>query len=378
MAAVVLEQVCKEIAGNRVVDDVSLEVRDGEFLVLLGPSGCGKTTTLRMIAGLEEVTSGRIHIDGDLANDVHPSDRDIAMVFQSYALYPHMTIRRNLGYGLIRRGLDRKTVDRMVDEVAASLALDGLLDRKPAQLSGGQRQRVALGRAIIRKPKVFLMDEPLSNLDAKLRVDMRSELIRLQASLGITTIYVTHDQVEAMTMGHRVAIMNAGRLEQLGPPLELFREPRNLFVAAFMGHPGMNLFRGVIDRRDSRATFVGEGIEAVVSDFEPRGEVVLGVRPQHLHVAPPGGGVSSNSQRLGTATVEFVEHLGTESFVSVALGDRRAMAALSSDAAVSAGDTVMLVAATKELHLFDAGTSARVPRTALPERVPEMARRSYP
>ena len=254
MATVRLRGIGKSFgAGAAAVEDVTLDVEDGAFVTFVGPSGCGKSTTLRMIAGLEAATSGEIWIGDRLANDIHPADRDVAMVFQSYALYPHMSVRDNIAYGLKRRRVERSEIAARVDEVAALLQLGELLQRKPSQLSGGQRQRVALGRAIVRRPAVFLMDEPLSNLDAQLRVGMRTELLRLHAKLGITTIYVTHDQVEAMTMAERVVVMNKGRVEQHGPPLELYQRPDTLFVAKFLGTPPMNLIEGTLERAGSGA-----------------------------------------------------------------------------------------------------------------------------
>jgi multiple sugar transport system ATP-binding protein len=244
VASVTIEHVSKRFGDVTVVDDVSIDVVEGEFLVLLGPSGCGKTTTLRMVAGLETVTSGTIRIGDREAQDLHPADRDVAMVFQNYALYPHMSVYDNLAYGLKRRGMPKDRIDAQVRSTAQLLQIGDYLSRKPNQLSGGQRQRVALGRAIVRHPKAFLMDEPLSNLDARLRVDMRTELTRLHDELGVTTLYVTHDQVEAMTMGHRIAVMDRGRLQQIGEPLELYRRPANRFVAGFLGSPAINLMPG--------------------------------------------------------------------------------------------------------------------------------------
>ncbi|HET9554050.1 MAG TPA: sn-glycerol-3-phosphate ABC transporter ATP-binding protein UgpC, partial [Anaeromyxobacteraceae bacterium] len=245
MAAVVLSDVTKRFGETRVIEGLDLEIRDGEFMVLVGPSGCGKSTALRMVAGLEDATSGTISIGGRVVNDVPPKDRDIAMVFQSYALYPHMTVRQNLAFGLEIRKTPRAEAERQIAEAAQILGIGQLLDRKPKELSGGQRQRVALGRAIVRRPAVFLFDEPLSNLDAKLRVQMRAEIKKLQARLGVTAVYVTHDQVEAMTMGHRIAVLQAGKLQQVGAPLEVYERPANLFVAAFIGTPPMSFIEVV-------------------------------------------------------------------------------------------------------------------------------------
>jgi multiple sugar transport system ATP-binding protein len=304
--------------GVVAVRDVDLEVADGEFLVLVGPSGCGKSTLLRMIAGLEEVTAGALLVDGRDITDFQPRQRDIAMVFQSYALYPHMTVRKNIGYPLKLAGVGTAELDARVDEAARLLQLEGVLDRKPGQLSGGQRQRVAMGRAIVRKPSAFLMDEPLSNLDAKLRVQMRAEICRLQREFRTTTIYVTHDQVEAMTMGDRVAVLNGGQVEQCDRPRDLYDRPANLFVAAFIGSPSMNLFPAKVERR-------GDGLAAVVADvvipLDPSTliddlaawigrTVTVGVRAESVTAEPRCEG----SPRV-TGTVEFVEELGSEVIV---------------------------------------------------------------
>jgi multiple sugar transport system ATP-binding protein len=271
--------VTKRFGAFAAVDDVSLEVADGEFIVLVGPSGCGKSTLLRLVAGLEDATAGRVVIGGRDVTDDAPRDRDIAMVFQSYALYPHMTVRQNLGYGLKVRRTPKAEVARRVEEVARVLRLEQLLDRRPAQLSGGQRQRVAMGRAVVREPAAFLMDEPLSNLDAKLRVSMRAELAALHARLGATTVYVTHDQVEAMTLGQRVAVMRDGRIQQVDVPQALYRNPRNLFVAAFIGSPAMNLVEAHVE--DGRVAFGGHRIPLAPETPAPaRGKVVLGIRPE--------------------------------------------------------------------------------------------------
>ena len=283
---IALVGVTKHFGAVTAVDAVDLTIDEGEFMVLVGPSGCGKTTLLRMIAGLEDVTEGRIEIGGRDVTDVSPRDRDVAMVFQSYALYPHMTTRENLGYGLRMRKTQKPEIGRRVDEVARMLGLEELLDRKPAQLSGGQRQRVAMGRAIVRKPAAFLMDEPLSNLDAKLRVDMRAQLSRLHERLGVTTVYVTHDQIEAMTLGQRVAVMRDGRIQQAGEPHVLYREPRNLFVAAFIGSPSMNLVEATVD--GDTVSFAGFSLP-LDRERRPRradgGRVILGLRPESFEDA---------------------------------------------------------------------------------------------
>jgi multiple sugar transport system ATP-binding protein len=280
MSQIVLSNLTKEYPGGVIaVDDVSLTIGSGEFMVLVGPSGCGKSTMMRMIAGLEQTSDGTIEIGDEDVTELSPRQRDIAMVFQNYALYPHMTVRKNLGYGLKVRRTDKVEIDRRVAEVARLLGLEELLERRPAALSGGQRQRVAMGRAIVREPQAFLMDEPLSNLDAKLRVGMRAELARLHERLRVTTVYVTHDQVEAMTLGERVAVMRAGRIQQVDTPQALYDSPANLFVAAFMGSPSMNLVRATVE--DSAVSFAGFRIP-VDTGRRPRrdGEVILGIRPQ--------------------------------------------------------------------------------------------------
>jgi len=307
MAQISLEHVGKAFAGTVAVDDVSLEIADGEFLVLVGPSGCGKSTLLRLIAGLEEPTSGSISIGGRDVTGLAPRDRDIAMVFQTYALYPHMSVRQNLGYGLKTRKTPKAETARLVDEVAALLGLTGLLDRKPAELSGGQRQRVAMGRAIVRKPKAFLMDEPLSNLDAKLRVGMRASLAQLHNRLGTTTVYVTHDQVEAMTLGQRVAVMRDGKIVQADRPQRLYLEPNDLFVAAFIGSPAMNLVDAGVETDAIRF-----GQFQVPLDAAPGPEhVILGIRPEGFEDAAfaPAGAPTIEVE------VEVVEELGSDTFV---------------------------------------------------------------
>jgi multiple sugar transport system ATP-binding protein len=311
MAEIALDRVTKEFDNGFVaIDDVSLTVADGEFLVLVGPSGCGKSTLLRMVAGLEEVTAGTISIGGRDVTELAPRHRDIAMVFQNYALYPHMDVRRNLAYGLKVRKTSRDEIDRRVDEVARLLGLEKLLDRKPAALSGGQRQRVAMGRAIVREPAAFLMDEPLSNLDAKLRVTMRSELSRLHDRLGVTTVYVTHDQVEAMTLGQRVAVLRDGVIQQVDSPQALYARPQNLFVAAFIGSPAMNLVEATV--ADGRATFAGWDLPLDQARRPAKeGRVILGLRPESFEDAALADG------GLPTVDVDVavVEELGSDSHV---------------------------------------------------------------
>ncbi len=308
MAGINLEHVSKAFGGVMAVDDVSLEIADGEFLVLVGPSGCGKSTLLRMIAGLEQATDGQISIGSRDVTDLPPKDRDIAMVFQTYALYPHMSVRQNLGYGLKARKTEKSEIVRRVDEVAELLGLGALLDRRPAQLSGGQRQRVAMGRAIVREPHAFLLDEPLSNLDAQLRVGMRASLAQLHRRLGVTTVYVTHDQVEAMTLGQRVAVMRNGRIVQVDSPQRLYQEPRDVFVAGFIGSPAMNLVEATVD-----AGVVRFGPYSIPLAPEARpadGEVILGIRPESFEDSALAPGLPSIE-----VVVDVLEELGSDSYV---------------------------------------------------------------
>ncbi len=320
MAEVILDKLNKQYPnGFHAVHDLDLQIHDGEFLVLVGPSGCGKSTALRMVAGLEDITSGTLTIGERVVNGVHPKDRDIAFVFQNYALYPHMTVRQNIGFALKLRKTPSAEVDERVAEAAELLELTELLDRKPGQLSGGQRQRVAMGRAIVRRPQVFLMDEPLSNLDAKLRVQMRAEISRLQHDLGVTTVYVTHDQIEAMTMGHRVAVLDDGYLMQVDTPQNLYDHPDNLFVATFIGSPQMNLVLGTIDLSGSPQVVLGRhrlDLPPSLLEARPRvremdgAEVVVGIRPESFGdaalVDDPGGANTIE------ATIELREGLGSE------------------------------------------------------------------
>ena len=339
MSRIVLDRITKLFGDDVVaVDDVSLEIADGEFMVLVGPSGCGKSTILRMIAGLEEVTAGEIAIGDRQVTDLEPKARDIAMVFQSYALYPHMTVRKNLAFPLQRRRMPRADVGRKVAEVAEMLELTELLGRKPAQLSGGQRQRVAMGRALIREPVAFLLDEPLSNLDAKLRAELRAELKRLHTRLETTMIFVTHDQVEAMTLGDRIAVMDRGRLQQVGTPENIYRTPRNIFVARFVGSPAMNLLPGPA---------AGEAAG-----------VVVGIRPEILRPAAdvPGGIVLD-------MLAEVVEPLGSDVFVhGVTGGGDAVVARLAGDARLSPGERVNLSAPVGQVHLFDEVSGERIER----------------
>jgi len=358
-SGIVLEKVSKVFSGDvAAVNDISLEIAHGEFLVLVGPSGCGKSTLLRMIAGLEDVTEGVIAIEGRVVTDLPPRARDIAMVFQTYALYPHMTVRENLGYGLrVRKTSKRDTADR-VEEVARMLGLEELLDRRPAALSGGQRQRVAMGRAIVREPKAFLMDEPLSNLDAKLRVSMRAQLASLHARLGTTTIYVTHDQVEAMTLGQRVAVMRDGRILQVDTPQLLYANPRNLFVAAFIGSPAMNLVEAALS--DGTVEFAGFRIPLAAQNRpagSPPPRVVVGIRPEAFEDA----GLADPSLPQIDVPVDVVEDLGPDTHVifpieapPVDVGDVRA--------AAGDDDTLMPIDRALFTARIDPGSSARAGR----------------
>ena len=325
MADVVLKKVEKQFDKNTVVRDVNLQIKDREFVVLVGPSGCGKSTTLRMIAGLEEVTSGEIHIDGKRVNDVPPKDRDIAMVFQNYALYPHMTVYENMAFGLKLRKYPRSEIEARVNETAGILGIGHLLARKPKALSGGERQRVAVGRAIVRKPKVFLFDEPLSNLDAKLRVQMRTEISKLHNRLEATIVYVTHDQVEAMTMGDRIAVMKDGEVQQVAAPLELYEKPVNRFVAGFIGSPGMNFLEGRVVYHNGHAEFdegslrlpIPDGMRDALAPWRDK-EVTFGIRPEDITSADSNK--DWKEARQIRATVEVVEPMGSETFLYMTTG----------------------------------------------------------
>ncbi|TAM86130.1 MAG: ABC transporter ATP-binding protein [Candidimonas sp.] len=355
MAIVELRHVGKRYPGSEslAVSDFNLVTKDGEFVVLVGPSGCGKTTTMRMIAGLEDHTEGDIFIGGVNVNGVAPRDRDIAMVFQSYALYPHMTVRENLGFSLKLKGHPKADVQKRVETVARILGIDKLLQRKPRELSGGQRQRVALGRAIVRQPKVFLMDEPLSNLDAKLRVGMRAEIIKLHRTLGVTTFYVTHDQTEAMTMGQRVVVLRDGRAQQIDTPNQLYQQPANRFVAGFIGTPAMNFLTATLG--DGRAAGQGFSLSLDAAALRAAGNnqtLCVGVRPEHLHLAHDDA-----SSRL-TGTVEVVEPLGAVTLIQARVGGATLTAQIPPIERVSMGDTVTLSCDADRLYLFDPKTES--------------------
>jgi multiple sugar transport system ATP-binding protein len=354
MATVTFDHLYKRYGEDVVaVNDLNLEIGDGEFICLVGPSGCGKTTALRCVAGLEEITDGRLLIGDRVVNDVAPKDRDIAMVFQSYALYPHMSVYDNLAFGLKLRKTPKSDIDRRVKDAAEILGLQKFLDRKPKALSGGQRQRVALGRAIVREPSVFLMDEPLSNLDAKLRVQTRAEIARLHQRLGTTTIYVTHDQVEAMTMGDRIAVMRDGLLQQIGTPQELYDHPVNVFVAGFIGSPAMNFATTKSEGKDlmlGGAKLVLAGDQARAADSRPDGaNVLIGFRPEHIVLA---NGTDGNAVRF-PAKVDVVEYLGSEELIHAQAEGHEIVALLPSDKKVGVGDTVTFAVPMEKLHVFD-------------------------
>jgi len=357
MAEVVLQNVSKSYDKTSIIRDVSLTVKDQEFVVLVGPSGCGKSTLLRMIAGLESITDGTIAIEGRVVNDVPPKDRDIAMVFQNYALYPHMSVFENMAFGLRMRHVSKAEVDAKVKEAARILDLEHLLERKPKQLSGGQRQRVALGRSIVRNPKVFLMDEPLSNLDAKLRVQMRTEIAALHKRLNATTIYVTHDQVEAMTMGDRIVILNRGQIQQVDTPLRVYQDPANMFVAGFVGQ--MNFLTGLLEGKqlrlgDGLLLDLPDGLKANAETMQGRA-VVLGCRPEHwLTMDAPESGQSFE------ISPERVEMLGSEQMLHFSLNKQSLVARWPSDLSVAEGQPLTIKLETNKALLFDAATEERI------------------
>lgn len=360
MASVTLDRLRKVYPNGFVgVDHASFDIADGELLVLVGPSGCGKSTLLRMIAGLETITSGELRIGERRVNDLPPRERDIAMVFQSYALYPHMTVAENLGFALKLRGMSRADIAARVAEAAAMLELDKLLDRKPAALSGGQRQRVALGRSLVRHPQVFLLDEPLSNLDAKLRSGMRVEIARLHRRLGTTMVYVTHDQIEAMTLGQRIVVLRDGRIQQIDTPMALYRRPANLFVATFLGSPAMNVLRGRLVDDGGFALDLGEGARVRIPVTVPAAwagrEIALGIRPEHLQ---PGSTAGFNAE------VEVVERVGSETYVNLRHGSHRLVARVGPDVPAEAGQSMSLCLEPGALHFFDGASGERLERTA--------------
>jgi sn-glycerol 3-phosphate transport system ATP-binding protein len=357
MAALSLRNVVKRYgsgpSANAVIHGVNAEITDGEFIVIVGPSGCGKSTLLRMVAGLEEISDGEIAIGGRVVNQVEPAQRDIAMVFQNYALYPHMSVFDNMAYGLKIAGLPKAEIRNRVDKAARILALDGLLERRPRQLSGGQRQRVAMGRAIVRQPQVFLFDEPLSNLDAKLRAQTRLEIRKLHAELGITSLFVTHDQVEAMTLAQRMIVMNAGRVEQIGSPEEVYARPASTFVAGFIGSPPMNLLTG---RAEAGEFVCGDLRLPLPGPAAREGELLLGLRPEHA--GHPDGTTSSTGWPL---QVELVEMLGAERLVHGRLGGQDFTWRLDATLpAPAVGSTQWLHPSERQLHWFDPATTRRI------------------
>ncbi len=353
MARVTVQNLHKSFGSVAVIHGVDMDISDGEFVVLVGPSGCGKSTLLRMIAGLESVTAGAIRIGERVVNNLPPAERDIAMVFQSYALYPHKTVAANLAFALKLRKIDPETVKKRVREVAETLGLTAYLDRYPRQLSGGQRQRVAMGRAIVRDPRVFLFDEPLSNLDAKLRLQMRTEIKELHQRLKTTTIFVTHDQVEAMTMADKIVVMDDGRIEQVGSPLELYDRPKNVFVAKFIGSPAMNMMQGTVVRRDDAVAVEVNGHHLPISTENGAGDgqsVTYGIRPEHLDIADDGF----------PAVVSVVEPTGSETLVFLRFGEDDLVVVLRDWHDFKPGQTVHLSPRAERAHLFDATTGARV------------------
>jgi len=363
MANVALRKVVKKYDRTEAVRGIDLDIADKEFIVLVGPSGCGKSTTLRMIAGLEEVTDGEILIGGDLVNDVPPKDRDIAMVFQNYALYPHMTVYENMSFGLRLKKFPKAEIKSRVDHAARILGITELLERRPRQLSGGQRQRVAMGRAIVRNPRVFLFDEPLSNLDAKLRVQMRVELKKLHERLAVTSVYVTHDQVEAMTLGDRVVVMKDGVVQQVGEPLELYNTPANRFVAGFIGSPAMNFADVTLAASDGKVWAEAPGLriglpEPVAHRVNGRngGKATVGIRPEDIHIAGP----ADPAELCFDVEVEVVEQLGSEILLDTRVGNSTFVASVDPTLRTRVHDHLKLAINPARLHLFDAQTEAAI------------------
>ncbi len=408
MSEIVLDEVTKRFDdGTEAVKKMNLEVRDGEFMILVGPSGCGKSTALRMIAGLEDISEGRLRIGDQVVNDLAPKDRDIAMVFQNYALYPHMTVRENMAFPLKLADVPEDEIDSKVRSAAEILDLDQLLDRRPANLSGGQRQRVAMGRAIVRDPKAFLMDEPLSNLDAKLRVQMRTEVARIQARLGTTTVYVTHDQTEAMTLGDRVAVMRAGILQQVGPPAELYERPANLFVAGFIGSPAMNFVPGKLTGAKVETPFgkldVPDEARAGAGGGKRARNVIVGIRPEHLEDASRVGRAVRRHGVDFTSQVDLIEQMGAENYAyfhlegtrveseqlsevaadaglseipSAAGGETSLVARLDPASAISRGDEAKLWLDARRIHRFDPKNGVSLARRDGGGRAPAKRRKA--
>ena len=362
MGKLVLENLSRKFGAVEAVKDVSLSIEDGEFVVFLGPSGCGKTTTLRMIAGLEDLTGGNIYLDGRLLNDILPADRDIAMVFQNYALYPHMTVYNNMGFGLKMRGTAKQEIKARVGRAAEILDILHLLDRYPRELSGGQRQRVAVGRAIVRNPRVFLFDEPLSNLDAKLRAQTRVELLKLHRQLAATSVYVTHDQIEAMTMGDRIVIMLDGTVQQVGAPMEIYRKPVNRFVAGFIGTPPMNFLYVRLVSEGTRLSLKGQGFQIPLSAekavrlgrFTDR-EVLLGIRPENLLLQP----AAPECDPL-RAPIEIVEAIGSDIYLNFSYAGTSMTARVEATVDIKVGQEVALYPDPERVHLFDRNSGANL------------------
>ena len=354
MASLTIQSVTKKYGALQVLHGVDVDVRDGEFVILVGPSGCGKSTLLRMIAGLESISGGTMKIGDKVVNRLAPKDRDIAMVFQSYALYPHMTVAENMAFSLKLKRKPKPEIDTAVRKAAEILALNDLLERTPKQLSGGQRQRVAMGRAIVRNPAVFLFDEPLSNLDAKLRVQMRSEIKELHQRLGTTIVYVTHDQVEAMTMADRIVVMNGGRVEQVGPPLALYDNPANLFVATFIGSPGMNLINGTVSSDGVFKSPSGTQIVVPHLSSTPNRPLTLGIRPEHLAIVEAGAPGSF------AAEVTVTEPTGSETLVKLRMNGDEIVGMFHERLTVAPGETTHLSPFANRAHLFDAETGTRL------------------
>ena len=354
MASVELQNLVKDYGSVRAIHGVNLRISEGEFIVFVGPSGCGKSTLLRMIAGLEDISSGTLFIDDKVVNMVEPRGRNVAMVFQDYALYPHMNVAQNIGFGLKMRNVDASQINTSVKEAAQILQIDHLLDRKPGQLSGGQRQRVAMGRAIVRKPSLFLFDEPLSNLDAKLRVDMRTQIKRLHAILKTTTVYVTHDQVEAMTLADRMVILREGVIEQEGAPIDIYATPSNRFVAEFIGSPQMNILKGMVRKNgsDSSVKIGDQDINVGSTSLADGDTVLLGIRPEHLDL--------SADAALITGIADVIEPLGSDTMIVCKVGDQELTARIPADYPVDRGQMINFSVEPHRLHLFDQTTGIRI------------------
>ena len=351
MGSVSFRKLGKSFGPNRVVSDIDLDIADGEFVVLVGPSGCGKSTILRLLAGLETASEGEILIGDQIVNNLQPRQRDIAMVFQDYALYPHKSVRDNLGFGLKVRGLDRAETARRIQDAATMLGIEHLLDRRPGQLSGGQRQRVAMGRAIVRRPQVFLFDEPLSNLDAKLRGQVRTEIKKLHQTLGTTILYVTHDQVEAMTLADRIVILQAGQIVQVGTPDQVYNNPANVFVGGFIGSPAMNFLTATVENRIATSGDLRLDLSQVPGEVPP--QVIIGIRPEHLSHGT-GAGIDF------TAPVQVTEPLGADTLVHVAAGDAVLTARLSPEHHPHMGERIPLTVAPQNIRLFDVATQVAI------------------